>query len=838
MVNTSTEPKPAPPKRIYFQPKRQVVDLAARARSYIPSMSGTPSRGRVVVVQNGGRQVVRAASVGSTEGDIIGRIIQEQNINRLANEYQQIRFAAITNAPKGADLINPITGDYYNSYLRKRPSIAIPTFTAREGIESASKRVAREGLPPLSMGQIVGYGNQVKLVPDDIVEPIGLRQTSTSLGVGITKQLTGRRKEDIPEIAERINRAKLARAESLPVYGPTIVSGFENRPTYKIQTKSLKTETPLETSLYYGFGTKKPKTYGVSTGINPYTQSKQSETFEIGAPVIPLAGKEANYFEQLSRAGQRAGYNYLAGTLNIVPDVAEMVGGKAPYRFKYIESPAQQFLVGESEKIFGDKKTGQYIQAQASVRREQSPVESDIELGLSSFGIGFDIGSILGAGAKGIEYTIKGFPKLIEVGKRTAKNIQSGKLIEDIRFGDIMRQANIIEEEAPPISKLYGLGKKKLTRTTGTPRKEDIPRLREEMQAKYSEAPDEYVSTFQSKAPKLSSLDEREYGKGNVYLPKGGKPLVGPTELDYGPFPKNLKELSALEKSLLKQSRGTLPKGTKPKINPDLSEGGNIGGKTKGTLVQQFGEDIIIKEPDFPTRPTKYENPIEPRTPKSSRKKIAGYFGAGSTAIGFGLYGLGQEPVYEEPTGEYDFLEAIEQQYKIKEIPTVKENGELTVLLGGLTETGETDKRKTSAYLIPITLEDLFQEPASKLSQKQKQQLFFEEAGKSPNPRKTKAEGAYVPEFDEVPLYDMIEIQRSRGLLPDLPLGRLQIESGGAFTPFDDKSFSKYWRVFDVAKVPFGGVKVGLGYYEDMRIPFEELRIGGRKKRINPFFEL
>lgn len=882
MVNTSTDPKPAPPKRIYFQPKQQVTQLAARARSASSSSYGQPSSGYYVEKING-RSVVRSAPVSNKEGDIIARIMQEQNINRLANEQQQIRFAAITNSPSGADLLVQRAGQpkgtpakYTEAKFNEIIPVAIPTFKDRIGRSNFD--LIETPLPPIKTGRVAYEDGQVKVLPYE-------KQQITGQGIGEVKQLTGRRKEDIPEIAERINRAKLLTAKSqIPQYAGSIeyaLRGYEPKISGKQKTPSkIELESvDIGQDLYgpsIGQTSKKPKTVGVGTGINPYSREKKADTLIIGAPSIPLAGKEANFFEQLSRLSQRAGYNYAAGTLNIPADIIEIFGGKTPYKFKYINSPAQLYVTGEGEKLSGDKDYGEQLQAIATKEREQSPLESDIELGLSSFGIGFDVGSLVGGGVKGVKYVVEKAPRLIEgIGKSMAKEypeqvnalfkmFEKPQKIEKPIKVDTRSAKQIAEEkvEEIKIQKARKLIDKIYTGTeynTLTEKEKRIlakyyqtaAKTKTEIEFLQSKGIDakQPVGKLRDVASDIIAKDiERGIGSEEEAILKAGgseadlKKVGNYRSIDEeiarineANRVKNLRAGSRASKEAAKKAEEEATnflegKSTKPYAD---YESGYVGAKQE-EIIKNLGGDIRpfktpkIKEPKIPTEDV----------PKGNRKKYTGYIVGGAIGggiLGIGLVGLGKEPYQESktPTTEQELIEI----HKIKEIPTELEEEELVAYVGDLSGGyKEENERKTSLVLTPILFEDLFQEP--KLSQKQAQQLFFEESGKSPNPSSTKTSGVYGPDFNEVSLYDTIEIQRGKGLFPEIPLPYLQQESGGAFNPFDEKAFQKYFRVFDVAKTPFGAVKVGLGYYEDFGAPFEELQIKRRGKRLNPFFKL
>jgi len=79
----------------------------------------------------------------------------------------------------------------------------------------------------------------------------------------------------------------------------------------------------------------------------------------------------------------------------------------------------------------------------------------------------------------------------------------------------------------------------------------------------------------------------------------------------------------------------------------------------------------------------------------------------------------------------------------------------------------------------------------------------------------------YEQPFEKVP-----DIPPVPDIFPDPKIGK-----GGLF-PFgdmsyvgnDERSFGRFFRVYDVAKEPFGEVKVGLGYFEDRPYAFSEVR--------------
>jgi hypothetical protein len=148
----------------------------------------------------------------------------------------------------------------------------------------------------------------------------------------------------------------------------------------------------------------------------------------------------------------------------------------------------------------------------------------------------------------------------------------------------------------------------------------------------------------------------------------------------------------------------------------------------------------------------------------------------------------------------------------------------------GLGKIRKKDELKLDTLFTPIKIrtgkpdEDLIFKQIINIGQEQGGKV-----GQTPKLKIDQQQGYKFEQIFDVPYEQPFE-KIPKEPIPQIPFG-VPIPKGGLF-PFGDVSYTdkdergigKYFRVYDIAKEPFGDVKVGLGYFEDRPYAFNELR--------------
>jgi len=789
-----------------YQPKQGVIELANRTPNYYGGTSG--------------------------KDKINNRLLEEQQINRKANLEQGIRFAAITNARSAYDLFEPNTYTYKKPY-KDNIKVAKPTFTEREGIDKAAARIEKQGLPPIMVGKLVGSrANTISFADvEEYKQPKIFATGRKALSQETATKIEARRAaaKEALQNKQLFGQPTVSRTEKFGT-GSSSIDMYGNIATTKtLGTKTSSYKPAIATATKIAemkdrafpltlreLGAQKTKiqtTKSKQISTSPYDftdprtidyagdqYNRRDETVVINAPAIPLAGRNAGYLEQISRAGQRAGYNYLADTLNIVPTVVELAGGKAPYKFKPIESPARQYMIGESEKIFGNKKTGEYTQAQANIRREESPLESDIELGLSSFGTGVDIGSIFGGG-------VKGGIKLAKVGKSSF-----GKIVENIVNVELKKKDKVVLENARRLAKQE-------TKERKAAFLEDVPRSEFEKQKPLYE-----IETGKYKGTKGVAEILSPKGKLSVNLEDltGRSPLTAKTKFQTIEETRGLSPEDFVKKS---KKKGKAPFDEESDYTRRYMSN---EGEPSGTTYKGGGSDAGLQASMRTSKGTRQilVNPNEEigKLGKGKSTDLAKIFG---TSSGFAA------SVFLLPKQEQETPFSFEGLTGGKSKQTLENPFDL----------GQKEKqsRKPNQGLIQIPKEEIEEKSGilflPTFDTPQAQKYGYKTAFDFPpfNPTRTTTTPAY--DFGQLPKLQEKQLTRQKPIFEPIPTGRLRFGDGGSSVSDFTTDWDKFYRVYDTAKQPFGKVKVGLGYFQDKQFEFFEIMGKGKGRRVSKFYD-
>jgi len=104
-----------------------------------------------------------------------------------------------------------------------------------------------------------------------------------------------------------------------------------------------------------------------------------------------------------------------------------------------------------------------------------------------------------------------------------------------------------------------------------------------------------------------------------------------------------------------------------------------------------------------------------------------------------------------------------------------------------------------------------------------------------PTPTATRTSQAY--DFAQLQKLEEKQLTRPKPIFEPIPIGRLRFGDGGSIGSDWNQDWNKFYRVYDIAKQPFGKVKVGLGYFQDQPFEFFDIVGKGKGRRVSKFYD-
>lgn len=279
----------------------------------------------------------------------------------------------------------------------------------------------------------------------------------------------------------------------------------------------------------------------------------------------------------------------------------------------------------------------------------------------------------------------------------------------------------------------------------------------------------------------------------------------------------------------VRQKSPNIPKGVTPPEEAGL--GANIGKATgKGTKPETgFTTTGKIGSQQILEKPTKKRaiDKLFQREAGTNYEQIIGTASGAGIGTGLGLISLTKQ----------------EQEQKKKEKKALENLYKPSTDLGQKSDygLGQGSKQKSSTTLIQQKKEKI--EPKSGL-------LYFPRYDTAIKPKygtKTAMDfppfsptrTATTPDygFAQLPKLQEKQLTRQKPIFEPIPIGRFKFGDGGSIGSDWNQDWNKFYRVYDIAKQPFGKVKVGLGYFQDQPFEFFDIVGKGKGSRVSKFYD-